>query len=281
MIKRIFQALLLAPLLTTTANAQSVFGEGINTAIEAVQSGLDLIWPDELSLEDVNARIGFGMGTTPDYVGSDDYSLRVVPLIDIRYKDDWRLNSGLLTFSAVRHKNIEMGPLVNLKLGRSESKNPALQGLGDIGTTFEVGGFVRYKTPSALLSAEYRHGLGAGIRGSLRLTAGHGVYKNGNFAAMLVARARWLSKGSMQIEFGITPAQSASSALGLSAFETGSGFSDVSLNLVGALQINEKARLLSLISYGRMLDDAKNSPIVDQHGSAAQVIAGAGLAFNF
>lgn len=284
MIKRLLTAFTLAPLITVSAQAQSFISDGVNAALEAVQEGLDLIWPDELTLEDVNARIGVGIGTTPDYVGSNNYRFRVVPLIDVRYKDDWRLNGSLLTFTAARINDVEIGPLLALRFGRSVESNRALEGLGDINTTFQVGGFMRYKTERALLTIDYRRGLSAGIKSSLRLTAGHGVYKSkdGRFVAMLGARARWLSKGSMQTEFGITDEQSENSVLGLRAFETGSGVSEASINLVSAYRVNETVRLLSLVSYGRVFGDAKNSPLVaDGVGSADQFVGGVGLAFNF
>ena len=282
MIRKFLSVLLLAPLMTTAATAQSIIGEGINTAIEAVQEGLDLIWPDELSLEDVNARIGFGIGTTPDYIGSDDYRLKLIPLVDIRYKDDWRLNGSILSFSAYREGKLELGPLINLRFGRGENRNPALEGLGDIHTTLEVGAFARYKSKSALVSLDYRHGLGQNIRSSMRLTASHGIYKNGDFVAMLGMRAKWLSKQTMQTQFGITEAQAANSARGLAAFEAGAGISNVSVNLVGAYRLNDKARLLSLISYGHLLGSAKNSPLTAEGvGSPSQLIAGAGLVFSF
>jgi len=281
-IKRFLSALILAPLITSSADAQSFIGEGFNTAIEAVQDGLDLIWPDELSLEDVNARVGFGIGTTPDYIGSNDYRLRVIPLLDIRYKDKWRLNGSLLTFSAFRKGNLELGPLVNLRFGRKETRNTALTGLGDIDNTLEVGAFARYKTDRALLSVDYRYGLGNNIRSSVRLTAGHGIYKSGNFVAMLAARAKWFSKDTMQTNFGVTPQQASNSEIGLDAFETNSGFSEISVNVVGAYRLNEKTRVLSLVSYGHLLGDAKNSPLVTNGvGSPSQLIAGFGVAVNF
>jgi len=284
MMRKLLSVCLLAPLISTAAAAQSFIGEGINSAVEAVQEGLDLIWPDELSLEDVNARVGFGIGTTPDYIGSDDYRLRVIPLLDIRYRDDWRLNGSLLTFTAKRYGKFEVGPLMNLRLGRAQERNPALHGLGSINTTIEMGAFARYKTDSALLSVDYRHGLASGIRSSVRLTAGHGIYKSqgGDFVAMLGLRAKWLSKGSMQTEFGITPTQSLTSEIGLRAFETDAGFSEVSVNLVGAYRLNEKIRFLSLVSYGHLLGDAKDSPLANEGvGSPSQLVVGGGIAFGF
>jgi len=280
--KRIISAFFIAGLFSAPTQAQSVIGESINAAIEAVQEGLDLIWPDDISLKHVNARLGFGIGFTPDYIGSDDYRLRAIPLIDIRYKEVWRLNGSLLSFSAYKKNNLEIGPLVNLHFGRRQNRNPALGGLGDIGTTFEVGAFVRYKTDAMLLSADYRHGLGENIRSSIQVSAAHGIYKKENFLAFLGFRAKWLSKSNMQSAFGISEAQAASSTIGLPAFEASSGVSNVSANLVGAYSINKKARVLGLVSYGHLFGSAANSPLTaDGVGSPSQVVVGAGLAYSF
>lgn len=282
MLNKALTVILLIPLISSTATAQSFIGDGISTAVEAVQQGLDLIWPDELNLEDVNARAGIGFGTTPDYVGSDDYRLRVVPLIDIRYKDIWRLNGSVLTLTAYKNGKLEAGPLLNYRPGRSEGRNPALEGLGSIGSVFQLGAFTRYKSKTALFSIDYRYGLSENIRHSVRVMAGHGIYKNGNFYAMLGARAKWLSKVTMQTAYGITEEQSESSAIGLPVFEANAGFSEVAANLVGAYRLNEKARLLTLVSYGHLLGSARNSPLAAAGvGSGSQFAIGAGLVFSF
>ena len=282
MIIRIFAIVLLVPLISSRAAAQSFIGDGISAAVEAVQEGLDLIWPDKLNMEDVNARAGIGIGTTPDYVGSDDYRLRIVPLIDIRYKNIWRLNGSVLTLSAYRSGSFEAGPLLNYRPGRSDTRNPALEGLGDIGSVFQVGAFARYKTSRALVSVDYRYGLSENIRSSLRISAGHGIYRSGNFYVMLGARAKWLSKVTMQTAFGITEAQAENSVIGLPAFEARGGFSEVAANLVGAYRLNEKARLLTLIAYGHLLGSARNSPLAAKDvGSGSQFAIGAGVVFSF
>jgi len=279
---RNFLIVILVSILSTPLQAQSFISNVFNDAAEAVQNGLDLIWPDELTPTDVNARFGFGIGMTPDYIGSDDYKLRVVPLVDVRYKEAWRLNGSLMTFTAYKAGDVEVGPLLALRFGRSESRNSVLAGLGDIGTTLEVGGFVRYKSKAALLSAEYRHGLGAGIGSSLRLTAGHGIYQKGNFTAMLIGRGKWLSNKSMQTNFGITTEQSSSSEFGLPAFTATSGISEITANLVGAWVLSDKVRLLALLSYGNLVGDAGKSPlVVDGVGARSQFVTGAGLVFNF
>ncbi|SDD38500.1 MipA/OmpV family protein [Kordiimonas lacus] len=268
---------------TNTAHASSQglnLADRFNNAIEAVQEGIDLIWPGDLDSEQMNARMGIGFGWIPDYVGSDNYRFRAVPILDVRYKEIWRLNGSKLTYTAFKTDKLEIGPLLNLHFGRKESSNKALTGLGDIGTTFDVGIFARFKRESLLIDADIRRGLGAGQGTTIRLTAGHGIYQNGDFAAGLGVRLRYMSKKGMQTNFGITREQAENSVY--ETFQASAGLSEVSANLIGAYRLTEKARLMGLVSVGHLLGDAADSPIVaDGTGSPLQAIAGVGLTFQF
>ena len=275
-------AFIFATFLSVPASAQSFIGEGFNTAIEAVQDGIDLIWPGRANQEGTSVRLGFGLGLTPDYMGSNNYSMRIVPLIDIKYKDLIQLNGSRLSYNLWNKGNLTAGPLLNIRFGRDARQNSVLEGFGDIGDTFEPGAFIRYQTKAAMISAEYRHGTGAGIGSSVLITAGHGIYKNGRFSAMLAARARWMDRKTMQTNFGLTEAQSQASTLGLPAFTASAGVAEANANLVGSFELNETIRLLGLISYGKLLDAAADSPIVSgEHGSDTQIITGIGLAIAF
>jgi outer membrane protein len=272
----------LVVVLSAPAYAQLNIGDRFASAIEAMHEGIDIIWPNDLKLEGVHARIGLGIGFTPDYTGSNNYRLRFLPVIDIRYGERWRLNGSLLTLAAIKKGNFEVGPLLNLEFGRDSSLNPVLRGISEIDTTLEAGFFARYQTKSGLLSLDYRHALGNELGDSIRLTAGHGIYKNGNFVTIFGTRARWMSDRAMQRNFGITEADAATSEAGLPAFAASSGVSEISANLIGAYRINERVRVLSLISYGRLLGDAKNSPLVSNDvGSANQFIIGVGFTNQF
>ena len=281
MFKHCLVSVFLASVSTYSVQAQSFLGEGFSSAIEAVQEGIDLIWPDQLNVKGVSARLGFGLGVTPEYEGSDDYRFRIIPLIDIRYKSRLRLNGSHLSYIAYRDGPFSAGPLLHLRFGRNESRNTILAGIGDVSDTLQVGAFARYQTESALVSAEYRQALGANLGGSLLVTAGHGIYKNGKFTAMLAVRARWLSGKSMQTIYGLTESQSASSQFGLPSHMSGAGFSEVNGNLVGSYEMTEKIRLLSLVSLGSIVGDAANSPFISGHGSKTQFLTGVGVAVAF
>ncbi|MBV1901491.1 MAG: MipA/OmpV family protein [Kordiimonadaceae bacterium] len=282
MFKHCFVSVFLAAISTLPVRAQSFIGEGFSSAIEAVQEGIDLIWPDDLNVKGMSARLGFGLGFSPDYDGSDNYRFRIIPLIDIRYKSRLQLNGSRLSYVAYRRGPLEAGPIVNMKFGRNEHQNAVLAGFGDISDTVQLGAFMRYRTPEALVSVEYRHGLGSSLGGSLQLTLGHGIYKAGNFTAMLAARARWLSRRAMQTTFGITSLQSEASVLNLPVYSTGDGFSELNVNLVGSYEMSEEIRLLGLVSIGTLTGYAAKSPIVTEgRGAKMQALTGVGVAIAF
>ena len=266
--------------LPTKADGFNV-SEVLGGAVDLMQQGVDWLWPDELGLENVNAKIGFGMGFTPDYIGSDNYALRAVPLLDIRYKDSWRLSGSKLTFNTLKTKYFEVGPLLNLRFGRAEESNAFLEGLGDISTTFQVGAYAKLKYKAGFITGEYRHGLGAGIRSSIQVTAGHGVYKSENFVALLTARARWQDDRTAMTQFGITELQAQNSVKGFDTYQASSGLYDITTNLIGSYTVNESTRLVGLLSYGKIVGSAADSPLVAEAGSSNQFIVGTGLVFNF
>lgn len=281
-IKRVGAAAVVAAAATMPAYAQFNIGDRFANAIESMHEGIDSIWPEDLKLDGMTVRAGFGIGTTPDYIGSDNYRLRVLPIIDIRYKERWRLNGGLLTYAAINKGPWQAGPLVNLAFGRPERRNRLLRGIREIDTTFEAGAFARYQTKSGLVSVDYRHSLSNQLGDSVRLTVAQGVYKNGNFVTIVGARARWLSNRAMQRNFGLTQQDSQNSEFGLPAFAANSGVSEVSANVVGAYRLNERIRLLSLLSVGHLLGDAADSPLVGaDSGSPVQVILGVGMTTQF
>ncbi len=268
--------------LSHPATSQSTFGQGFADIIQSMHNGLDSLWPDALEVDGLTFRAGVGTGLIPDYIGSDDYGLRVVPLLEVRYGERFRIDGGLMTYTAIKKGNFEAGPLLNLAFGRDESRNRILRGIRDIDTVFETGAFVRYRTKAGIAALEFRHALADDLGQSIRLTVGHGIYKSGRLSAIAAIRGRWLSDRGMQRNFGITPEDATTSEVGLPAFAASSGVSEMNLNLVGAYSVSERTRLLGLVSAGHLFGDAANSPLVTgSNGSAFQTTVGIGFMTQF
>ncbi len=269
--------------LSSGATADSVVDGGVlYSAFSTIESGLDLLLPDTLKGGETRIRLGVGFGAVPDYFGSDEYRFKVLPIVDIRFKKRWRLNFNRLSYSALKMDGWEVGPFIKYKGGRKEKRNPMLMGLGNIKATAQLGVFTKYKTDRMLFNLEYRQALGSGQGGSITATLGHALFKSGNFVLASAVTGKWLSDTAMQTNFGVTATQSERSDYGLPVFETSSGVSDFSLNLLGRYNISDKYRLLGLMRFGRMVGDAAASPLVaESNGSRNQVKAGLAFTIDF
>ncbi len=281
LISRIIAATLLLPGLLLPGVARAGVTDIFDTAIDTVSSGFDYIWPDDIPLEDFSLRLGVGVGTTPDYVGSDEYRLRVIPLIDLRYKDIVALQGNKLRFNFLRHKNVKAGPLLNYKFGRKEKRNAILYGMGDIANTFLAGAFVEGRYKGLFGSVEFRQALGAGQGASARFVVAQGIYQSDDKRKTLIAalRSDWNSRRSNQTNFGITPEQSLTS--GLTIYAPGGGFSKVELDLIARYQLGKNWRLDWIAGYAQIIGDAADSPLVATHGTPHQFIVGFGTRYSF
>ncbi len=274
--------MVLLVMITTKTQAQASAGDRFNSGLDSLQEEIEDLWPEDVKLTDFRLRFGVATGMVPDYTGSDNYRLRALPIVELRYRDKWRLYGTKLTLNTLKWGDLEAGPLINLRFGRSSSRNKALLGLGDIGTTLELGGFVRFRNDKMLVSADVRQALSEAQGRTVRFTVGHGFYKDGPLAIAFALRGKYLSRKAMQTNFGVTKIQSAKSVRGFDAFFTDAGMSELSVNIVGQYRLGKNIRALGLLSYGQLMGDAANSPIVTKGvGSKHQSLFGGAITYQF
>ena len=272
---------MLAALLPGQAAAEDGAWDRITSIVASVEEGLDALWPDRLERDELSLRLGGGVAVGPDYLGSDDYRVRPIPRVELRYRDLVRLDTTKLRYNLVRAGRFRAGPLVNYRFGRGDGRNPALAGLGDISDTVELGGFFELAHHAVLLSGDIRQAVGAGQGTTARVTIGHGVYSGPMWRVGLGLRAHWGSARHTRTNFGITPEQAAASEAGLQVFEPDGGFTSVGLFVVVRADLTEQWRLIGGLGASRLLGDAADSPLVADAGSPNQVYAGFGLSYAF
>ena len=260
-------------------SAKAGIFDTFDDAMDAIQAGFDYVWPDDIEVEDLSVRLGFGIGVTPDYTGSNDYRFRIVPLIDIRYKNIWAFQGTKFRYNVIRQGDFYAGPLLNFRFGRDEKRNPALAGLGDISDTLDIGAFIEYRKASVVANADLRKALGAGQGLTAQITVAQGIYATEKFALGAAVRAKWGSQKNIQTNFGITAAQSLTS--GHRAFDAGSGLSSVGVSLLGRYKLSDRWRLEGLVAVFRLVDDSADGPLVRDVGSPTQALGGVGLRFTF
>lgn len=252
--------------------------------------------PDPDTARD-NWTVAIGVGTTPDYSGSDDY--RLIPVASIRgsiggvristkgsylYADLLAAESGSVDFDA--------GPIVGVRLNRTgKIRDDVVDRLPELNTAVEVGGFAGISVggltnpyDSLGLRLDVLHDVGNAHESTVVSPSVDFSTPLSRFTyASLSASMDFVSDDFADYYYAITPAGSLASGLpvynpdgGLRNWKLGLLLNQsVTGDLTGGLSIFGTA------NYSRLVGDFKDSPIVSQRGSANQWLLAAGLAYTF
>jgi len=219
--------------------------------------------------------IGLGGGVSPDYEGSNDYEFGFGPNISASWRDTIFYRGKSLGVNIIRKKNLKAGLIAARAAKRKEDDNDKLEGLGDVDSGIEVGGFVSYRNKPWRFKAEARQEVDSGHEGALvELSVG----TNLPFAKPLVfveLGTTLASDDYMESFFGVDSQQSANS--GLKKYNADAGIKDVNLSISAGYPITKRWRIGLMVEYKRLLGDAADSPIVDDKN---QFVAGLGLTYR-
>ena len=225
--------------------------------------------PQQASMFDgMTLSLGGAVGFGPKYEGSDEYDVSGFPIvfpgfgqsiqrIVVRGADDVR-------YRLILQQGFEAGPLAGYRWSRKESDGRLLRGLGEVDGGLVLGGFVGYRVGQVIFDAAYLQqatgeNTGYQIRFGAEIDAP--VYNQ----VFLEARAgtTFSSDRYMDTYFGVTEAQSDNSAAGLPVYNPSSGLKDVHLQLGVRAEIYEKWLFRTGVRYGRLLNDAADSPVIE------------------
>lgn len=262
------------------AQAQSIDGL-LSTVTDTISDVTDVVVPGV-----TNIRIGLGPVITPAYEGSNDYKIKAAPLISFRYRDLIRVDNNQIKVnvfgsdSLFRTENFKAGPILKLDSGRDETDSPDLLGLGDVGTSLELGIFASYTMGPARARIRAQHDIISGHSG-MRVVGDLGVaiYRSNRLAVTGNLSTTWTDGSYMDSFFSVTAAQSLTS--GLAVFDAGSGLKDISLAFGANYMVTDSWSVVANAGYSKLLSDAKNSPIVSVQGSSSQFVGGVFAVYSF
>lgn len=205
--------------------------------------------------------LGVVGGYAPDYEGSDDYEFGAAPNITASWRDLIFYKGKSLGANLIRMKNLKAGPILSWNSGRDEDDNSKLDGLGDVDSSIEAGGFISYRMKPLRFRLEARQDVNSGHEGALvELSGGTGL----PFEKPLVfvsLGTTWASDDYMESFFGIDSGQSTAS--GLKEYNADAGIKDVNIGLTAGYSITPRWRVGGKLEYKRLVGDAADSPIVD------------------
>ena len=229
----------------TQAHAQSVDGL-LSNVTDTISDVTDVVLPGV-----TNIRIGLGPVLTPAYEGSDDYKIKAAPLISLRYRDLIQVDNNRIRVNVFgsdglfRSENFKAGPLLDLDFGRDENDSPDLTGLGDVGTSLELGIFAQYTIGPTRLRVRGQQDVASGHSGMLVTPdISVAVYRSDRLTVSSSLSMTWADNDYMDSFFSVTAAQSLTS--GLAVFDATSGFKDISLSLAQFVIRMHRDRIVSV-----------------------------------
>lgn len=244
-------------------------------------------------------RVGLGIGTAPDYLGSDD--LVATPLPSFAFSLG-RLNvqNNLLGIevdirpgfpaSASGQAIFAYGPILRYDSGRNDGtkvEDPVVALTTPVDGTVELGGFVEATVPVAM-------GGGAPALMTARLSVVQALDSHEGATAdvslgVVKPLGRWTLGGGVAATwadgdytsafFDVSSADAA--ATGLPAYAASGGLLDVGVSLFASYAVSEHWAVDALAGYTLVEGDAADSPIVAERGRAGQPFAGLGLTYRF
>ena len=226
--------------------------------------------------------LGVGTRFGPDYVGSDDYEVSPDIAFFFRFGRKLTLTNDGTSFDLLGGlKDISFGPVLRITGGRDEYSNPALNGLGDINASLDLGVFTSFNVADQFsVRLRFFHAAAFGDNGGiLDLRLRKLIYQTDQLSIALGLRSSWATEQRVEQFFGITPKQAANS--GLSVFSPTASFQDIRLALGVRWALTENWSLNGFARFSRLLGDTADSPLVDPFGSNNQFSVGSFLAYRF
>lgn len=220
---------------------------------------------------------------TPKYEGSKDYEVRGAPFIapaGLSSDSSWVQFRGPddLRFRVIQFNGFEAGPLAGWRFDRDDNDASRLRGLGDVDGGLVLGGYAAYDFGFIKPFVSYHHGVTGDDTGALVRFGAETNTRIGAAAVTAYAGATYADDEFMDAYFSISNAQALNSRAGLAAYDADAGIKDIYIGLNADLPLTELWSLKLAGKYSRLLDEAADSPIVeDEH----QFFGGLGLTYKF
>ena len=277
-----------SPLIIAVAMIGALFSSGLALA-QPASTGEAAIDPvDTDPGPGINFTLGAGAGAAPDYEGSDEYAF--VPL--------WNLRAGNLyhpsTYVQVIGPRLRSNflPSDHWRLGlsgqfikeRDDVENEQVDELEKVDPSAMLGvlaGYDFFADPRQHLTLEVdvRQDVANdnGFLASIRGLYGRPLTESWRFDA--VVGSTWADEDYMSSYFEIDAADAARS--GLDQFGADEGFKDVGFGGSVTYRLFERFSVSALASYARLIEDAADSPVVDDVGDENQFFGGAMVNYRF
>jgi outer membrane protein len=243
------------------------------------------------TIDNVPNVVGVGVAMLPDYFGSNDYTMGAAPFFKFTYpKSEWylMLRATQLSANIVNHPWLRLGPIVNYRFGRTDDvEDNEVKRMTEIDDTVEAGAFVGVEfitkdNPRQRFSAnvEFLSDVANEYNGYLVSASARYWYPvHKAVDVTLGVSTTYADDNYMKTYFGVNEIDADRS--GLPIFAAEGGMRDISVTPGVVVHLSMNWHVAAGLKYFYLMDDAKDSPIVDDEGDANQWIAGVGVAYSW
>jgi MipA family protein len=219
----------------------------------------------------------------PDFEGANRSLFSPIPIFSIRRAgsvDQFRSPRDNASVALIDFGDLRAGPAGKFVSSRKASNYSELNGLGDVKTAFELGGFIEYFPVDWFrVRNETREGF-AGHQGVVSdFSADFIVPVTRAITVSAGPRFTWESTKAVSPYFSIDAVQAM--ATGLSVFDAKGGAHSAGAGAQVKYRINRQWEVHSYVEYDRLLGDAAKSPLVAARGSVNQTTVGIGASYSF
>lgn len=219
--------------------------------------------------------VGLGVGVAPDYEGSSD--AQGVPMFMFSHKYDSGRFVNMMGFNLkvnlLANQHYSLGPVLNYRQGRDDVDNYQVDRMRDIDDATEAGLFGMIDVNNLLLGIELLADISNEHEGYTgQATAAYRWKAAPDLTLTPGAFLTYADGDYMGTYFSVNSDNVGGS--GLPPYTADSGLKDAGINLIANYTPWQKWGIMGILSYKSLLNDAKDSPVVDIAGDDQQVFFG-------
>ena len=219
---------------------------------------------------------GLGAGMAPDYEGSEDYTAVPALMFKGNY-DSGRYFSLLGTnfmLNVIPSETFSFGPALNYRMERDDVDNDQVDAMDKIDSAFEAGAFGGFNINNFILRLEVLTDVSDEHDGTLvKGTAGYQWKAMPALAITPTIFTTYADDDYMDTYFGVNDGNKGNNSL-LPNYKADGGMKDFGINVSAHYTPWQHWGVMGIMSYSTLLNDAKDSPIVDDEGEKGQMFFG-------
>jgi MipA family protein len=235
------------------------------------------------SAADVDYSIGAGVGFVPDYEGSEDYAAAPVPFFSAQWKSGRyiKIDGAVLKINLLANDALSLGPVLQYRAERDDDvDNKRVSKMRKIDAAIEAGAFLGYKLDSWDFSIQVATDASGEHDGTLASArTGYTIKIDKGLSTRVGASVTYADDDYMDTYFSVDANNAVRS--GLSKYKAESGIKDIGVDWMLRYNMTGNWDIRGTLAYIALLNDAKDSPLVEDEGESGQFMASVVVIYNF